>query len=86
MAYAFPPERLLSRLVYKWERTGKGTLLVVAPAKPTAPWFPAIANLSIRSFEVPQSPTGLFLNKLKEKEFLPTPLKTLRVFVLVSQH
>ena len=86
VAYAFPPERLLSRLACKWERTGNGTLLVVAPAKPTAPWFPAIDNLSIRSFMVPPTPKGLFLNKLKEKEYLPTPLRTLRVYVLVSQH
>ena len=54
VAYAFPLERLLSRLVYKWERTGHGTLIVIAPIRPAAAWFSALVNLSLRSFEVPQ--------------------------------
>ena len=86
VAYAFPPERLLLRLLYKLESSGRGTLIVVAPVRPSASWFPAIINLALWSFPVPQSPRGLYIGRLQEKDYLPTPLKTLRVYVLTAQH
>ena len=86
VAYAFPPERLIYRLLYKWEHTGNGLLILIAPYRKSAPWFPSLINLSIKSFQLPQDKRGLYINQLDKKQFLTEPLRTLWAFVLQSQH
>ena len=62
------------------------TLMVVAPYKRTAPWFPSLINSTSDSFRIPQDVKGLYLGSLKKKTFLTTQQSTLWVFVLSNTH
>ena len=63
--YAFPPPTLISKVLYKWKREKKGSLLLIAPAWPSKIWYPILMKMKVKEWILP----------IKEKDFY---LKTIQ--------
>ena len=37
--YAFPPPNLIHKVIYKWNKEGRGTLVLITPDWPTKSWY-----------------------------------------------
>ena len=80
--YAFPPPILIHKILYKWQKEKKGTLILVAPNWPTKSWYSSLHRQTQKTIKLNLGKEDLFIQTKSGRQFIENNKLHLTVHLL----
>ena len=82
VVYAFPPHKLIGKVIYKWRQEGKGYMILVAADNPNSSWFSLLRAAALRILPLRLQQGDLLLPELEGHVNLSCEKLNMTAFVL----